>query len=139
MMRKPSTLLARKRDNSRRIAGDANGRAFFCNAACVALLQGRGEFDTSIFIVGGKTYAESQVHSATKRATKPGTREKGWRIPDRKRPSRYAPGIRRDAYHGRWNLGRACGSGRGRRGLAARCRIGNQFHRHRGLLWSRRE
>src|SRR5580700_671848 len=111
MMRKQSTLLARKRDNSRRIAETQMDVQVFATLPASRYSKGEEEFDTSIFIVGGKTYAESQVHSATKRATKPGTREKGWRIPDRKRPSRYAPGIRRDAYHGRWNLGRACGSG----------------------------
>src|ERR1700730_14604777 len=99
MMRKQSTLLARKRDNSRRIAGDANGRAFFCNAACGALLQRRGGVRHVNFHSWRKTYAESQVHSATKQPTKPGTREKGWRIHDGKRPSRCALGIRRDAYH----------------------------------------
>src|ERR1700693_4647006 len=55
----------------------------------------------------GKTYAESKVHSATKR----GTRQKVRRIPNRRRSSGYAPGIRRDANHWRWNLGRACRSG----------------------------
>src|SRR5580704_3480306 len=54
-----------------------------------------------------KTYAESKVHSATKR----GTRQKVRRILDRRRSSGYAPGIRCDANHWRWNLGRACRSG----------------------------
>jgi CO dehydrogenase/acetyl-CoA synthase epsilon subunit len=47
---------------------------FFATLLASRYSKGEKEFDTSIFIVGGKTYAESQVHSATKRATKPGTR-----------------------------------------------------------------
>src|ERR1700722_4414763 len=61
---------------------------------------------SSLFGRKRKTYAESQVHSATKR----GTRQKVRGIPDRRRSSGYAPGIRRDANYGRWNLGRACRS-----------------------------
>jgi hypothetical protein len=47
---------------------------FFATLLASRYSKGEEEFDRSIFIVGGKTYAESQVHSATKRAKKPGTR-----------------------------------------------------------------
>ena len=47
---------------------------FFATLLASRYSKGEEEFDTSMFIVGGKTYAESQVHSATKRATNPGTR-----------------------------------------------------------------
>ena len=48
----------------------ANGHAFFCNADWSRYSKGEEQFDTSIFTIEGKTYAESQVRSATK----PGTR-----------------------------------------------------------------
>jgi hypothetical protein len=47
---------------------------FFATPLAPGYSKGEEEFDTPIFIVGGKRYAESQARSATKRATKPGTR-----------------------------------------------------------------
>jgi hypothetical protein len=47
---------------------------FFATPLASRYSKGEEAFSTSIFIVGEKIYAESQVRSATKRATKPGTR-----------------------------------------------------------------
>ena len=47
---------------------------FFATLLAPRYSKGEEELDTPIFIVEGKTYAESQVHSATRRATKPDTR-----------------------------------------------------------------
>jgi hypothetical protein len=50
---------------------------FFATPLASGYSKGEEEFDTSIFIFHrwkGKTYAESQVRSATRSATKPGTR-----------------------------------------------------------------
>src|SRR5580692_8057401 len=112
-----------------------NGDAFSATPPESRYSKPEGPVDASVLIIAGRTYAESKVRSATK----PGTGQEVWRIPDRERSSCYPTGIRRDANYGRWNLGRTCRSGRGHPGFAARCGIGHKFHRHRRFLWSWRE
>src|ERR1700687_3901420 len=66
MMRKQSARLAQRRDNSRRIAGDVNGRAFFATLLASRYSKGEEQFDTSI-LIGGKGELMQNHKSADQR------------------------------------------------------------------------
>ena len=68
-----------------------NGDAFSATPPESRYSKPEGPVDASVLIIAGRTYAESKVRSATK----PGTGQEVWRIPDRERSSCYPTGIRR--------------------------------------------